>query len=379
MSLSPQTALAVQVLNSLTNNGVSGLSVAVASASGGTNPGSLTTNSSGIANFSPIAVGTYNVSISGYQVLGYSAIVSQTPANPVTVSSSAATVVTIDLLPEVGTLSGVVTNSANGLAVANATVSVSTGSGTPITATTSSTGAYSITDLTAGTYTATVTGSGYTADTVSGIVISAGITVVQNFALTPTFIHQFVAGLQMFSAPYDYSGQSLASILTGDYDSTNGNAPNVLAVWSALDNSYVKSPTAPADTLHAGQGYWGRFGTSGGLLLSAGAAAPSNTFLLNAGWNMIGDPTTSDINLANLGFYDSRGLGNPNDNNAPYTFAEASSISGINIISPNLYTYDQGTNSYDLVAIGSTDGISAALIPYSGYWIYAYTNCTLVF
>src|SRR5207248_11205527 len=77
-----------------------------------------------------------------------------------------------------GTISGTVTNSSNGAALAGATVRYSGGS-----ATTSSTGAYGLANVTAGTYTVTASASGFSSSSQS-VTVTSGQTATANFALT---------------------------------------------------------------------------------------------------------------------------------------------------------------------------------------------------
>ena len=74
---------------------------------------------------------------------------------------------------------------------------------------------------------------------------------------TPPVAHTFPAGLQLFSVPADYSAVPLGTALSQ-------NNPT-LAVWVPAALQYALSPTAPADALRPGQGYWARFGQATSL------------------------------------------------------------------------------------------------------------------
>src|SRR6185312_1885390 len=78
-----------------------------------------------------------------------------------------------------GTLSGTVVNATNNAAIAGATVSFSGG-----TTTTASTGSYSFSNVTAGTYTVTASDSGFNSGSQSATV-SGGQTTTLNFGLMP--------------------------------------------------------------------------------------------------------------------------------------------------------------------------------------------------
>ncbi|HEX6293175.1 MAG TPA: S8 family serine peptidase, partial [Herpetosiphonaceae bacterium] len=81
-----------------------------------------------------------------------------------------------------GTLQGTVTNASTGAALSGATVQATGPSNR--TTTTSSTGAYSM-QLPVGTYTLTVSLFGYSTQTITGVVISNGVTTTRNVALAP--------------------------------------------------------------------------------------------------------------------------------------------------------------------------------------------------
>ncbi len=88
---------------------------------------------------------------------------------------------TITVTASTGNLNGTVTNASSGAAIAGATVTL-TGVGSK---TTNSSGAYSWTGLTAGTYNISVSATGYSGQS-SSVTINAGSTATKNFALTPS-------------------------------------------------------------------------------------------------------------------------------------------------------------------------------------------------
>jgi len=210
---------------------------------------------------------------------------------------------------------------------------------------------YSFAVLAPGTYALAVTAPGYALPTpplpATLVVPSTGV-VRQDVALNP--IHTYAAGLQLFSAPNDYSSQTLSSALAG-----LGTSP--LAVWDPVGSQYHLSPSAPADRLRPGQGYWVRATAPlqlGGLATMVDATKSFSVFLF-PGWNMVGDPFTVPVNIAAMR---SGSANNPG------------SISGF--ITLPMYSYDPAANAY--VAIGA----SGALAPYGGYWVFANHQGTLL-
>jgi Carboxypeptidase regulatory-like domain/Putative Flp pilus-assembly TadE/G-like len=83
------------------------------------------------------------------------------------------------------TITGTVTDGTTGLPIP-LVVSVTVASGpTPGTTTTNPSGVYSLIGLSAGTYTLTVSSTGYTSTTTANIVVGGGATVTQNISLWP--------------------------------------------------------------------------------------------------------------------------------------------------------------------------------------------------
>jgi hypothetical protein len=86
---------------------------------------------------------------------------------------------------------------------------------------------------------------------------------------------------------------------------------------------------------------------------------------LTKGWNMIGVPNTVAVNVKSLTFV------NPVDPSTPLSWADATGIR-YNLVSPTLYSYNEGTGSYDAVTEKGT------LNPWVGYWIRANDSATLL-
>jgi alpha-L-arabinofuranosidase len=162
--------------------------------------------------------------------------------------------------------------------------------------------------------------------------------------------HTLPVGLQMISAPYDYTGTQIGTLL--------GSGAK-LYYWDAANFSYAVTPTAPADTLHLGAGYWVKMASSA-TVTTQGTPAPVGTpfkISLKQGWNMIGDPFTSPIAIGSLMV----------DTPTPSTPA---SIGTSTLVGLPLYAF----NGAAYVAKTATDSID----PYSGYWIYATQPATLI-
>lgn len=199
----------------------------------------------------------------------------------------------------------------------------------------------------------------YTANT--GQAVTATITASENGTdataqlqtTVPPTLHTFDAGLQMIAAPADDTGVTLANLFA------QNNPP--LAVWTG--SSYVVTPTAPANDIVPGQGYWAHPASSV-TLYDLGddtvSTAPIDVSL-SAGWNMIGDP----MNVA----APASGLEVMSGGNT-YSFADAN-LAGR--VGATFYTWQPGDSEYETVTS------TGSLQPFIGYWVYAFKPCTLIF
>lgn len=175
------------------------------------------------------------------------------------------------------------------------------------------------------------------------------------FSITVAIAHAFPAGLQLFSVPADYSGVPLGSALDA--------ASPKLAVWQPQLLTYVLTPSAPADALRPGQGYWARFAQTVNLY-DLGTPTPTTAPFgigLRAGWNMIGDPFPTSVTASRLVVQDASGKF--------YPLADANAAG---LVYTTLYAYPAGSTVYQ-----SISGANGTLFPYMGYWFYAFTDCTL--
>jgi len=137
-----------------------------------------------------------------------------------------------------GTLQGTVTDSTTGLPIAGAAISA-VGTGGTYNDTTDASGFYQI-SLPAGTYEVTAAASGYTSQTVSGVVVSEGATTVQDFALDP--VQADTLHVNSITLSYSIRGkrvtvQSLVSI----FDQNGSPVPSatVSGEWTLPSGAFV--------------------------------------------------------------------------------------------------------------------------------------------
>lgn len=225
---------------------------------------------------------------------------------------------------------------------------------------------YTVDGGTAQTYTApfSVTGVGnhavsfWSVDLAGNSERPNGVTVTVSAPsqAAPGVLHVFSAGLQMISAPKDFSRVSLGQALDGIHPT--------LAVWDPTLLQYALTPTAPADALRPGQGYWVKFAQSTNLL-DLGTATPTDhsfQLTLHRGWNMIGNPFPASLPLSSVTLQAAAG--------------GSSSLPGAvgsGVVGTSLYTFPAGATDYQTVS--TADG---SLEPYQGYWLYAAQDSTLL-
>ncbi len=268
------------------------------------------------------------------------------------------------------TLSGVVTDgSTPPVPIAGATVSaiVGTTGVSAATTTTGATGAYTLTvpsglslkiSVSTGTVTAPTTES-FSGTSVTLTALTAGAAATQNFVLPAA--HSYAAGLQMISAPFDYTGIGDFAAVFGLSETQAQLSPRLIQYAPAL-GSYVFYPTVPADTLRLGQGYWIRFPSASYLHLTGTPASTTSAYSipLQQGWNQIGDPFPVDVPLSSISVVNSAG--------APVGLLGAAGTT--TVIQPTLYGFS-GT-AYTALR-PSTDSLTA----YSGYWVFAFAKSSL--
>ena len=205
-------ALVGTVVNISNNVPISGATVTF---SGGT----TTTNSNGFYQFTNVAVGTYNVTAS------HTGFFSSTQS--ATVTSGGTTTLNFKLATG-GKLAGTVKNS-SGVAISGASVKISGGSvPTSVTLTTSSTGGYATNFIPVGSYTITVSATGFATQSKTATV-NTGQTTTVNFTLsagggTGTLSGTVVnisTNAAISGATVSFSGGSTTTNSSGFYQFTN--------------------------------------------------------------------------------------------------------------------------------------------------------------
>ena len=267
------------------------------------------------------------------------------------------------------TLTGFVTDSSSpALPVVGATVSaVSTATGAVVgTAITDATGAYTLTVPGGLALNLTVSVTGITAPTESltgQTVAIAALTADQSVA-EPTIMlaaaNIYAAGIQMISAPFDFTGLGDFAAVFGLTEDQANRSPRLIQ-FSPLLNSYVFYPTAPADTLRLGQGYWVQFPSTEYIHIQGTSAPTTQPFSirLQQGWNQIGDPFTIAAPLNTITVIKADG-------------ATEGPLASSNVVQTTLYGYNPSNNKY--VALSdSTDSLQ----PYVGYWVFSSQASTL--
>ena len=305
--------------------------------------------------------------------------------------------INVPLIIPPGTLGGLAADSFSGVPLAGATIKITDANGNAVTplpnsgsATTSGTTTsgpdglplnYGPLRLLPGTYTVTLNPpNGYSVLSQGSIVVTSDafkrvdFTAQSGFGVQP--LHVFPAGLNFFSVPYDFASAGVTTdglfgpLNTGTfltnppvYNPPTANRSHLFVYRPEL-LQYVVDPTPPADGLHLGQGYWVYL--RNGREVNFAATPPAASVIsvgLRRGWNMIGVPSTTAVNLSRLSFSNPAGTG-------PITFDQAAS-STYRIVSPTLYGYNQGSNAYYPVTSGG------ALQPWQAYWIYAFVDSTV--
>jgi len=251
------------------------------------------------------------------------------------------------------TLTGTITAADTGAALPGVPVSVLSvpGNASVGTAATNAAGVYTVAVPAGAALAVTenayaVTGGHYAGAKTPAAALAAGQAATVNAALQPA--HTFAAGLQMISSPYSYSSVGDFGFLFGL--SAAGSTARLIA-WDPTADSYVFYPTAPANTLTPGTGYWASFPAAAyphydGTLVST---ATPFSLPLAAGWNLIGDPFPAAVPLSSV-------------------TVSGTPLASSAAVSPTLYRYNTASGQY--VTLAASDSLQ----PYAGYWIYVAQN-----
>lgn len=350
---------------------ISGASVFFSSGSPAKIVATATTDAAGVYTVPSLAAGTYNVTATA-PGFGTSA-----PISVVVVGATTTTVPDITLGAVAnGTLGGLVTAAGGATPVAGVTLTiVNTGTGLTVspspTTTDTSTAAsdggqinYGPITLGQGTYTITATKNGVSAGAQT-VTIAANTFSRVDFTgvngLPP--LHTFAAGLNFLSLPFDYSGSSFDALFGALNTAPTGTTPNGnrshAAVWNPVVGQYALDPTAPADAIRLGVGYWIYLKNSVGITQPGTATGGAISVALHPAWNQIGVPSTSPVPVSSLTFA-----------TGATVLSFASAVGSANhIVSPTLYRYD-GSNYQ---AVSASDSLQ----PYQAYWIKVFVDTTV--
>ncbi|MGD8238833.1 MAG: FlgD immunoglobulin-like domain containing protein, partial [Armatimonadota bacterium] len=271
-------------------------------------------------------------------------------------TTTAITIALVEVPP--GSISGLISRQTDGSLVDGVLVEVfsgglkigeATSQATPIPSI-AETANYHIDPVKAGTHTVIATKSGLTMIPASRTVtvVTAQRTGDVNFQVKP--LHTFPAGLTMISVPYDLSGTPVANLLGLPTSEVK------LATYNPTTAAYILYPNPPADAFRLGMGYWIYLDALKDLTTSGTVATDPYRIPLLAGWNLIGDPFTGTVDYSTVMVEDSTG--------ALMSLSDAFSAG---ILQSGLFTWMFGGYRTSL-----------ALAPFSGYWVLAFEQCTLV-
>ena len=173
-------------------------------------------------------------------------------------------------------------------------------------------------------------------------------------------------GLEMLSIPYQFVNTDVEHIFQsfGGFDISNYE----FIRYSPADLRYRYFPEMGATNINPGDGFWllNRPRTVV-QLPSDYSAVPIDIgypVLVKHGWNQIGNPFTQTIRFDTSQVVDT--------GSQLWTLQQASDR---HLIVPNLFSYNPVTNQYEWAKTMA----DIKLDPYTGYWLYAYRDVTLIF
>lgn len=224
--------LAASSTGSITGHVVSSTGAGIPGATVSAAGVSTTTDSTGTYTLNNIPTGTQNVTASATNYSSASTTV-------VVAASTTVTAPNITLSSSVGSVTGKVTNT-SGAAIVGASVGFGGG-----TATTDSTGAYTLNNLPTGTIQLVASAAGYSSQT-QNVTVVAGTTVAANFTLAAAATTGSVSGkvtnisngVALSGATVSWSGGTTTTNSSGIY-TLNGVAAGTQSI-SAVANGYLK-------------------------------------------------------------------------------------------------------------------------------------------
>lgn len=191
---------------------------------------------------------------------------------------------------------------------------------------------------------------------VTAVVSSIETALSAEVAATPatqTVLHTYDPGLQMISAPADYTGFAPWQVFD--------EGPITLAAWNGT--FYAVSTISPI-TIQPGHGYWVRFAAQADMLdigVDETAGQPVS-LSLQQGWSLIGNPHAFTQAISGLSVQVGTNT---------YSFLNANKAG---YIGATFYTWQPGDTTYEMLPAST-----GTLDPYLGYWIYVFQPCTLIF
>ncbi|MEI6503431.1 MAG: hypothetical protein WCP21_20655, partial [Armatimonadota bacterium] len=174
-------------------------------------------------------------------------------------------------------------------------------------------------------------------------------------------------GLEMVSIPFQFSNsdaewvfQTLGSLLPG--------GPASLIRYDPTTNEYKWFPDPDVVTITPGAAFWLLNRNRTAVVMPSDATPVDDTISISvdvkAGWNQIGNPFGSSVRMDHVRV---SGL-----NGGEWSLDEAVSR---DMLLPTIYAYDPATNSYTW----NLTPAESYLAPYTGYWLLARQDCTLIF
>lgn len=345
----PLSGFVKELVGGVPGNGVGGARVEIRRDS--TLVTTLFTRSDGFyetASNLPPALYTVSATAFGFSTVG----------NTITVFVEGATQapdILLERLPP-SSVSGLISSSADGSPVADATVELTLiGSNPPVVFATRTSGtaagdppANFRLDVAPGQYAVRASKPGWREATTT-LTVSPGINITNlNLVLRPD--HTFGEGLQLISLPEDYPGRDAASLF--------GKSPSTFrsAFWVSAANSYAIYPAPDAREFRLGKGMFVRFDAPTAFA-DPGLATPNVPFFkpLGSGWNMIGSVRRTRIEWLSVRVLTPDG--------ASRTMQQA---------------YNEGIIGNGLFTFQGRYFRSDFMEPFAGYFVRAFRECTLV-